>query len=439
MRTVNVIAHLDPSETYNLTSPEGELTLSIRLDDQSPHLSSNVWEVLTRHGITPRGPAIDLLRLALTVYTADQIISRDVEGYQGWSRHIRLHMPVQDVTLWQGTRERLETTLSFLSGDKWELVFRQAIPASAIANILTFAPPITKVCLLSGGLDSLIGALDLLDRGDTVAFVSHHKAGSEHRAQEEIFNELVAQYGTIRCIRLDFYVQPNQGNQQAKKEGTSRARSFLFLSLGLVVANFHSNGTQLIVPENGLISLNIPLTEARLGSHSTRTTHPYFLTELGEILQRLGISVPVVNPYQFKTKGEMMQECTNQAILTTLQTSSLSCSHAENSRLVGQRPGIHCGYCVPCIIRQSAEFSHGGVRTTYVIDIHTHPPSFRTDSGRDLRAFRMALERLADLSRAYVALEVLRSGPLPINSQVDLDKYVGVYQRGMNEVRNFLA
>ena len=34
--------------------------------------------------------------------------------------------------------------------------------------------------------------------------------------------------------------------------------------------------------------------------------------------------------------------------------------------------------------------------------------------------------------------DILSSGPLPFESKQELDKYVDVYQRGMNEVRDFL-
>lgn len=34
------------------------------------------------------------------------------------------------------------------------------------------------------------------------------------------------------------------------------------------------NINELLVPENGLIALNVPLDETRVGSFSTRTTHP---------------------------------------------------------------------------------------------------------------------------------------------------------------------
>src|SRR5688572_27236639 len=111
---------------------------------------------------------------------------------------------------------------------------------------------------------------------------------------------------------------------------------------------------------------------------------------LQEILGDLGISNRIENPYRFKTKGEMMQECRDRAFLLSNYGASMSCSHPDNSRYEGQRPGIHCGYCVPCIIRQSAETAAGGIHTTYTHNVQTNPPAASSDKGSDLRAYKIA-------------------------------------------------
>lgn len=440
MRIVNVIATQNETDLFALPPRADQVIIPIRLD-QHTVVSTNAWNVLHGENVPSTGPLGDLLRLAITVYTADQIISRRKEGYQGWSRHIRAYFPVSDLACWQSVQGDLQNMLSFLSGDKWEFNFRQAESAGAVpAAQATTAPPFTAVSLFSGGLDSLVGVIDLLEAGHTVGLVSHYKRGSEHKAQETVFQALKSHYGAPRMRRFEFYVQPNQRNPFAKKESTSRARSFLFLALGLNIASIAQAPLDLVVPENGLISLNVPLTDTRLSSHSTRTTHPHYFELFRSVLRGLGIGNSVNNPYQLKTKGEMMRECANQILLTAVYPSSISCSHAEISRLrLGSRPGIHCGYCVPCIIRQSAEHAYQGIHTEYVNRIKVNPPHHTTGKGSDLRAFKMALEELNGLAPHSVMLRVLTAGPLPIPSQGDLEGYVGTYQRGMAEVRNFLA
>ena len=48
---------------------------------------------------------------------------------------------------------------------------------------------------------------------------------------------------------------------------------------------------ELIIPENGLISLNIPLAYTRTGTSSTRTTHPHYMKMLQELIAELGLQV----------------------------------------------------------------------------------------------------------------------------------------------------
>jgi hypothetical protein len=76
--------------------------------------------------------------------------------------------------------------------------------------------------------------------------------------------------------------------------------------------------TTITVPENALISLNVPLDPLRLGAFSTRTTHPFFISSFNTFLSRLGISAQLFNPYRFKTKGDMAAECRKVALFNEL-------------------------------------------------------------------------------------------------------------------------
>ena len=111
---------------------------------------------------------------------------------------------------------------------------------------------------------------------------------------------------------------------------------------------------ELLVPENGFISLNVPLTPLRLGSLSTRTTHPFFIQQIQKILEALGFHVRLSNDYQFKTKGEMLVECANQFQLRQLVFQATSCGRFARFKYE------HCGRCVPCLVRR-ASFLHWGL------------------------------------------------------------------------------
>ena len=286
-------------------------------------------------------------------------------------------------------------------------------------------------------MDSFIGAIDYLEQGNRMAFVSHHKRGSEGKAQQKLFGALKNKYGDRSFETFRFWVQPVKKNAPSA-DISSRMRSFLFVSLGLTIANSLGEEIDFIIPENGLISLNVPLTGTRLSSHSTRTTHPYYIYLLQNIFYHLGIKNKIYNPYQTKTKGSMALNCENLELLREFNKDTLSCSHPDQNRWKkGGKSGVNCGYCVPCIIRQAAEKKANIEDTVYIHDI-INPNSLKSKSREDLRAFQLALERLKSVSEKSLIFEVLNSGPLSFSNKYELSDYVGIYKTGMEEVAEFL-
>ena len=199
----------------------------------------------------------------------------------------------------------------------------------------------------------------------------------------------------------------------------------------------NSNRIAIYVAENGLISLNVPLTNSRIGSLSTRTTHPYFVSLFCDFLSLLKINIPIILPYRFQTKGEMIAQAKNQDALKNTVDLSMSCSHPEAGRYQGKKPNLHCGYCVPCIIRRASLASTQlDQASTYAIDILQDPPDPTTETGRDLRAFEMAIERGRFHNYRQALFDVLATGTI---SSDDIKCYIDVYTRGMKEVESFLT
>jgi hypothetical protein len=101
-------------------------------------------------------------------------------GYDAWTREIEVCIPVSDPAVWENSKSLLRTILNFLTGDKWDLQFRErpvgrsqlAVPTE---NLRTANPDC--VCLFSGGLDSFIGAIDLFSAGESPLLVSHYWDG----------------------------------------------------------------------------------------------------------------------------------------------------------------------------------------------------------------------------------------------------------------------
>ena len=127
----------------------------------------------------------------------------------------------------------------------------------------------------------------------------------------------------------------------------------------------------LYVCENGFISINAPLTDARLGSLSTRTTHPVYMGHFQKLLSAADLRITLEIPYQFKTKGEMLAACSDQPFLRTVAHASTSCGrYARN----GYK---HCGRCLPCLIRRAA-FHTWGVTTKPTMSTPIFPAMMQT-------------------------------------------------------------
>lgn len=381
-------------------------------------------------GLIPPETAIDLVHLAEIVYTADLRIWRGY-GDDGWTREITLHIPVAQPDLWSVAAPIIKELLSFLTGDEWTLQFRQKVSAKEIEAGEGSESQPEAVCLFSGGLDSFVGAIDLLTKGVNIALVGHY---GNKRDQAAVFDALKPSF-EAQMLPFWFYVVPPKMNKDQIVESTMRARSLLFLSLGALVASALAPGTPLYVPENGPISLNIPLTFGRAGTHSTRTTHPHTINLFRRLLAALGINVALITPYRFLTKGQMLRECKDQTALKSGVHSTMSCSSPQAGRFHGRPVGQHCGYCVPCIIRRAALHAVGLDCESHHLDVRDSSIQADTAAGCDKRAFLMAITRVHDMTPLEVTGELLSAGPIDSH---EIDDLAEVFKRGLEEVSCFL-
>src|SRR5262249_1690214 len=132
-----------------------------------PHaVRTNVYEVLREQGLPTLDVGEDLFRLAASVYCADTRVPRSV-AYADWTRAITVHVPVRQADLWRSVGPTLTDMLAFLTGDHWEVRFREACRLeTAQAPVQILPSPPAAVSLFSGGLDSFIGAVDRLEAGE---------------------------------------------------------------------------------------------------------------------------------------------------------------------------------------------------------------------------------------------------------------------------------
>lgn len=360
-------------------------------------------DALYELGLTPSETSMDLALLAAVVTAADTRISRDEASQDAWTREIDIYLPVANPNLWSNLAPLIVTLLNFLTGDRWAVHFRSrpALEGGLVPEQtrLRLADP-TSVCLFSGGLDSFIGAIDLLTDGQAPLLVSHYWDGITSSYQSSCAELLSTHFDRplqhVRA-RVGF---PTDTVDENSVEDTLRGRSFLFFSLAAMAADAVGSDVVIHVPENGLISLNVPLDPLRVGALSTRTTHPYYMARFDDLLRGLGIQARLENPYAFMTKGEMAMQCRDQAFLQQTGARTMSCSSPLSRRYdpdPAERSPKHCGRCVPCLIRRSAILeAFGSDDTPYrIANLHAQVLDTNKAEGEHVRSFQLALARLA--------------------------------------------
>jgi hypothetical protein len=310
--------------------------------------------------------------------------------------------------------------LRFLTGDFWHLQFTSG-GTTAPVTTAPHAYDVDCVSLLSGGVDSLIGSIDFTHAGRRPLFVSQMAKGNSE-TQVEYAKSLGA---AARHIQWNHNIRVVHD-----AERSTRARSivfFAFAAIGACVLDTQSEPATIVVPENGFISLNIPLNAGRTGSLSTKTTHPVFMERLDAVWQALGIRARLVRPYAFKTKGELMAECQNQALLGQLVGESTSCGR------YGYYNYTHCGRCVPCLVRRAAFLKAGLSDTTPKYHFPKLTKAGRDDGANDIGAVAAAVIRYETLG-----IRRLIAGQLWFSSPTDRSKYEGVVARGFDELAALL-
>lgn len=195
------------------------------------------------------------------------------------------------------------------------------------------------------------------------------------------------------------------------------------------------------MPENGWISLNVPLDPLRLGSLSTRTTHPFYMARMNELLRGLGMRSRLENPYRFKTKGQMARDCADHDFLAAHAKETMSCSSPGKIRFVkekSQRQQKHCGYCVPCLIRRASLLAGGIDDETpyYLEDLRSHVINTDRAEGKDIRSFQLAISRLRNKPER-ARFDIHCPGPLT-DHPADLQAYADAYVAGLEEVARLL-
>lgn len=392
------------------------------------------------------GLPFDVFLLGCYVYGIDILLPRKTFSINGWSRDIMVEFPVESPDTFNNGKEDLQHLLSFLTGDNWDISFiKREISNLYISKsrgkVYTddYRKSFKKVCLFSGGLDSLVGTINQLSTSkDKLALVSHYDASfkgaksDQDKVHKTLSRRYLKRYHIIQT-RVDLSGKDANGNE-ITYETTLRSRSFLFLCQGLFVANSIGNSIDVLIPENGTISLNHPLTPSRRSSCSTRTAHPHYLLKVMDFISKLGLNNSIKNEYETKTKGEMLEQCNDRN--TLLETFKATCSCAKRGTRKDIRDVMigtnHCGICMPCIYRRVA-LHKIGIDNEIVGTNIFNPKKYPFEKLPDIPAFLDFMKKT--LTVEDIERNLLVNGSLPLER---VEEYANVVLRTRIEIKEWI-
>lgn len=294
---------------------------------------------------------IDMFYLSTVVYGIDRALSRHICSIDGWSRELNVSMKLQHSELFNVHKDLIDRMLSFLTGDIWTIDYEHVdMTAMRVTDSPDMYEDYGQVNLFSGGMDSFIGAIDYLaaPHQGKLCLISHY----DHKMKGPLEDQNNA-LDALEPYADDFYHLPSVAVFPiTSNEKTCRSRSFMFISIASLVASYKK--IKIVVPENGSVSLNFPLSLSRRAACSTRTTHVLFIKQLNELLVSLGSPIDIENPYEFNTKGAMVRNCKNRDLLLATVNSTNSCGKRNMKQHMTDTTASHCGRCMPCMYRRAS-------------------------------------------------------------------------------------
>jgi len=349
--------------------------------------------------------AADLVRIAAYVYAADQMVSRggdaDVFG-DNWERHFTMCIPVTEPELWGEKRvlRLLREVLRFATGDSWTFQFSRSVPNERqlpfhIDPAVATSDP-DSVFLFSGGIDSLCAVVEAAFlQGKKPLLVGHSPAYHIQSRQRRLAEILGDRHGRWKPFPYLSVAIHRMGSDP--RDYSQRSRAFLYASLGVAIA--HLLGlNETMLPDNGVVSLNLPINNQLFGTKASRSTHPKFLFLFNQLAQVVLPKAPILlNPLWSRTRAEGL-EILKKAHLEPLLEETNSCSHPR--ALTKMRP--HCGICSQCIDRRFATLAAG---------LEQYDPGDRYNTEVFLGALSEGGARTMALSYARFGAEVLRTPP----------------------------
>jgi hypothetical protein len=210
------------------------------------------------------------------------------------------------------------------------------------------------------------------------------------------------------------------------RETTQRTRSFLYASLGSIVASsVNAGGVRFF--ENGVVSLNLAVADEVTRARASRTTHPMALHYFGKffsmVLERKFV---FDNPFLFKTKAEVVSliGTNNGAELVGL---TCSCSHP----MFQSKTRWHCGTCSQCIDRRLAVLAAK-------LDQHDADHDYETDVFRGARKEGYEKNMAVDYVRHASELSHMTPEDMAARFNRDLSRAVRFFSKRSEAAKQFI-
>lgn len=334
------------------------------------HTSKNDKKSRSDH---PHSLVKDLVDLGVAVYMSDLHTERGRE----LARRLSIYMPVRHPERWSDAKKEVERTVASLGRDDVHIHFDKRRDITTKSDEFRLKSD-RCVCLFSGGLDSLAGAVWALDNELKPVFVSHYGRPQLANLQNSLINELREIYGELQhhCFRVTRSPRKNAKYHLSSPLDSimpQHLRSFLFLSLASAVA-LEIGTKKVYMFENGPIALNPLFSEARVNTH---TAHPHFLGLFQKMLESVfNVQLHIKNPFIYMTKGEVANILARSELRKLVKATN-SCWNWARVPVVAKNLGIkwrgesHDGSCLPCVVRRAAIYN-AGLWTTdvkYLTDI----------------------------------------------------------------------
>lgn len=416
---------------YDLKS--GILNIKLSEDKGDSSTISIDYKALLPYAISVNSEIRDFFFITCSVYGIDRFVNRKKHSVDGWSRELQISFPVSEIKIWEGVKDDLEELFSFLTGDYWKIDFYKSDFINPVIDLpIDFKEKYKQLNLFSGGLDSLIGAVDFLSTHpkDKILLASHYDPQMKGPLSDQnvLLNKLKTKYSEL--FEHVPSIKVTLAQTTVKRETTFRSRSILFIGIALLVSQ-GKGVSEIIVPENGSVSLNYPLSSSRRTSCSTRTTHSFVLDKINLVLSKLNIISNISNPYEFMTKGEMVDNCKDIEFLKQIIEFSNSCGKRGHRAHWQDLNASHCGICMPCIYRR-ASLQNQKDQTTYGSHINSLIP-FKLKKTQDVSICLDFLRK--DLTKDDIKTELIVNGIKNINK---LNMYVDVVWRTRIELSKWI-